>query len=335
MIVDSIKNLNILRLGNSNRNDNRQQMDLSVTCLSQNKGSNRDVFQPSFGGSIPHKDLISVGKVFLKRVFGAETEEHIYKLAKSYYYDNVVPLITHNSFDLEDSEKTLKLFRHELVNSISAPLEINLNPEYKFMNEQITCFSNKQYVEHQKGSFKDIVSKVNEMALYWTRLEDWHDNKKAPVLFKQVTNQLKMAVDLANNSGAKVLFNDNIVPSKMSTHAFDLYNMLSQVVLNAVKYSDGKPVMVEFSNVDEKAGKYLLTVINKGTRPIPDRDIDKIILGNGYRGNSGVVGTGTGYKEIISILRKYHHDKDILGIIEKGRKEGVKVTIPFTLEEKM
>src|SRR5574344_2313868 len=84
MIVDSIKNLNILRLGNSNRNDNRQQMDLSVTCLSQNKGSNRDVFQPSFGGSIPHKDLISVGKVFLKRVFGAETEEHIYKLAKSY-----------------------------------------------------------------------------------------------------------------------------------------------------------------------------------------------------------------------------------------------------------
>src|SRR5574344_1468520 len=289
MIVDSIKNLNILRLGNSNRNDNRQQMDLSVTCLSQNKGSNRDVFQPSFGGSIPHKDLISVGKVF----------------------------------------------RHELVNSISAPLEINLNPEYKFMNEQITCFSNKQYVEHQKGSFKDIVSKVNEMALYWTRLEDWHDNKKAPVLFKQVTNQLKMAVDLANNSGAKVLFNDNIVPSKMSTHAFDLYNMLSQVVLNAVKYSDGKPVMVEFSNVDEKAGKYLLTVINKGTRPIPDRDIDKIILGNGYRGNSGVVGTGTGYKEIISILRKYHHDKDILGIIEKGRKEGVKVTIPFTLEEKM
>lgn len=127
--------------------------------------------------------------------------------------------------------------------------------------------------------------------------------------------------------------NDNNLVTK---NAFEQYDLLSQIILNAIKYSEMKPITVEFSKTDahQKLNEsfYTLTVINHGTTPLVDSDIDKILEGTGYRPNNRKIGgTGTGYKEIIAILKRNCPNFDPRNIIEKGRKNGVKCTVPFRL----
>lgn len=327
---------NIQYVSDSFQIDKRKNLNtfVSNSLYKQILGLAGDVFQPSFGNAIPKEKIFKLGRSYLDIVVDVKNEDSLYDIAKSYFYDEVLSLLSALRSKSNSKHDITRLFRHELINSASSPFEFDFNPSLKNFNENlVNCDSDRKYLAYQKKSFRKLVTNVNNITSYWTRLENWQKNPKTPVNFSVITEQLKSAVEFSNHQNAPVSIKDYIGDTKESFNAFELYNLLSQVVLNGVKYSSGKPVFVEFSKADTGAAeKYIMTVLNKDTKPIPDSDIDKILKGSGYRSSIvDVDGSGTGYKEIIQILQKHNRMQDIPSLIEKGRKKGVKVTVPFDL----
>ena len=114
--------------------------------------------------------------------------------------------------------------------------------------------------------------------------------------------------------------------------------MLSQIILNSLKYSEGKPITVQFTKLPEHKilgeDVYAIIAENHDTLPIKNEDIDKILKGYGHRSNDrNLKGTGLGYIEIINILKQHYPNEQNFNIIEKGRKSGVKVSVPFNLKK--
>lgn len=119
----------------------------------------------------------------------------------------------------------------------------------------------------------------------------------------------------------------------------DLFHFLmSQPLLNAIKYGDGKPFKIAIQEV-EKDGKklYYMLFINPDTTPIPDKEIVEILKGLGYRGKDvlekGVKGSGFGIRRMIKELRWNGYEQDIENLIERGREakgeKGVCVRVPI------
>lgn len=305
----------------------------------QNKYNSNYFFnQTTFQGIIPQKQIKKLNDKYLKKVVGVNNEDSFFTIAEEYLKKHLLPLIAHNPQQKQSDNNLLRLFRHELVNNIGAKFELELNPMLK---DCVTMDRNEtSYVDHQHKNFKQILRTVKEMVGMWGKIESWklQPNKKVP--FTEILKTLQKAAKLGNHNSTDITFVSNINSNTLVTkNAFDQYNILSQIILNSIKYSERKPVTVEFSKTaaHDAIGKevFTMTVTNHGTQPIKNEDIDKILNGNGHRtGDRNVDGTGFGYKEIVSILRKHYGDRAKgLELMEKDRDSGVKVTVPFKLYE--
>lgn len=321
-----------------NNPDSYSFKNFTYTPKRLNNNFNNQIMQPVFEGVIPQKQIKKLNNIYLGKIAKIDNEHSFFKVAEEYLRQHLLSIVASKPEHSKSDSDLLRLFRHELINNIGSKFEIELNPELKeFAKIDKTSHS---YTEHQHKSFKQILKTVKGTIGMWGKIENWELHPSKPVPFNEIIGTLKKAAKFNNNLDAKIQFISNIDSENLVTkNAFEQYNILSQIVLNSVKYSEGKPITVEFSKTQahQKFGKevYTMTVTNHGTDPIKNEDIDKIIVGNGHRtGDRNVNGTGLGYKEIVAILRKHYGNAQNLNLMEKDRQSGVKVTVPFKLYEK-
>lgn len=318
-----------------------------ITCISnylKNKNNNyansnsqvKPNYLPVFGCAIPSKELKAIGDKYIHTITKAKNEQNIYSLIKEYYYERVLPLIAPKKDTVYEDNSILHLFRHELINQTGSPLELYTNPAYKKMAFEMAEYpKHVRYTSFQKRTFQNIVTQIERLASRWGKIEGWKENPDKYVEFSDVRKILGSMNALAESKGINIIITDTVPEGKYTKHAYDLYNVLSQVIINGIKYAQNKTVHISINQAISNKSRYVLTVLNEGTKPIPDTEIDKILMGTGYRGkNNEIKGTGTGFKEIIKILKEHGKEAYIPTIIEKGRSSGVKVSIPFTLYDK-
>ena len=306
----------------------------------KNKNSNNNssqYIQPAFQGIIPQKQIKNLNHKYLKTIDGVNDEDSFFRIAEEYFKKHLLSILAGKPEQKKEDNDLLRLFRHELINNINAKFELNLNPilkEYAPINSK-----ENNYVKHQHKSFREILKTIREMVGMWGKIESWKLKPSKAVPFTEILKTLQKAAKFGNYSNTEIQFISNIDSSSLMTrNAFDQYNILSQIILNSIKYSETKPITVEFlkTPAHQAYGQevYTMIVTNHGTNPIKNEDIDKILDGNGHRtGDRNVYGTGLGYKEIVAILRKYYGDAKGLDLMEKNRQSGVKVTVPFKLYE--
>ena len=301
------------------------------------QNSTKNFSIPAFQGIIPQKQIKKLNNEYIKKISNVNNEDSFFSIAGEYFRTHLLSLIAGRPEHNQNDNALLRLFRHELINNIGAKFELELNPALK---DYITKDSNENsYISHQHKNFRQILHTVREMVGMWGKIESWklHPNKTIP--FPEILKTLKKAAKFGNHNNTNIEFISDInTESLVTRNAFDQYNILSQIILNSIKYSESNPVTVRFSKTEahNALGKevYTMTVTNHGTKPIKNEDIEKILDGNGHRtGDRNIDGTGLGYKEIIAILRKYYGDAKGLDLIEKDRTSGVKVTVPFKLYE--
>lgn len=295
----------------------------------------------SFGSSIPKKEIHDLSDIFLKKSEGVISEVSFFQMADEYFKTHLLNLVKGTPEEINNPGNLLRLFRHELVNNVISKFEFNMNPDFKeFVEEENAHIKNFSYPKHQKKTFKELVATVKDMVNLWGKIESWKYNKNKEVTFTEMLSTLQSAAKYGNNREASIEFENNLDADNLVTrNAFEQYNVLSQIILNSLKYSEGKPVTVQFTKIPrhQALGENIYTMIteNHGTEPIRNEDIDKILEGNGHRSNDrNIQGTGVGYAEIIDILRRNYQNARNLNLIEKSRKSGVKVIVPFKLEKK-
>ncbi len=295
----------------------------------------------SFGSGIPKKEIHDLSDIFLKKSEGVISEVSFFQMADEYFKTHLLNLVKGTPEEINNPGNLLRLFRHELVNNVISKFEFNMNPDFKeFVEEENAHIKNFSYPKHQKKTFKELVGTVKDMVNLWGKIESWKYNKNKEVTFTEMLSTLQSAAKYGNNREASIEFENNLDADNLVTrNAFEQYNVLSQIILNSLKYSEGKPVTVQFTKTPrhQALGENIYTMIteNHGTEPIRNEDIDKILEGNGHRSNDrNIQGTGVGYAEIIDILRRNYQNARNLNLIEKNRKSGVKVIVPFKLEKK-
>ena len=309
-----------------------------LNTTTQNNNSKKNFNTPTFQGIIPQKQIKKLNQKYLKKIHNIHDEIVFFKVAEEYLRKHLLSIIANKPEHQKNDSDLLRLFRHELVNNIGAKFQLDLNPELK---DYAPLYNkNNSYIQHQHKSFRQILHTVKEMVGMWGKIESWKLQPSKNVSFSNIIKTLQKAAKFGNSSNSQVSFISQINSNDLiSKNAFEQYNILSQIILNSIKYSEGKPVTVKFYKTPKHQALgeevYTMTVTNHGTKPIKNEDIDKIIDGNGHRtGDRNVDGTGLGYKEIISILRKHYGNTKDLNLIEKDRQSGVKVTVPFRLYEK-
>ena len=295
----------------------------------------------SFGSGIPKKEIHDLSDIFLKKSEGVISEVSFFQMADEYFKTHLLNLVKGTPEEINNPGNLLRLFRHELVNNVISKFEFNMNPDFKeFVEEENAHIKNFSYPKHQKKTFKELVGTVKDMVNLWGKIESWKYNKNKEVTFTEMLSTLQSAAKYGNNRETSIEFENNLDADNLVTrNAFEQYNVLSQIILNSLKYSEGKPVTVQFTKIPrhQALGENIYTMIteNHGTEPIRNEDIDKILEGNGHRSNDrNIQGTGVGYAEIIDILRRNYQNARNLNLIEKNRKSGVKVIVPFKLEKK-
>lgn len=294
----------------------------------------------TFGSNIPQDEIHKLSDTFLQKSENITSEISFFQMASEYFKTHLLSLIKGSSKDKLDSGDLLRLFRHELINNVMAAFELNLNPDFKdFVEEENAHIEDFSYLKHQKKTFSELVATVKDMANLWSKIENWKFNKQQEVTFAEMLSTLKNAAKYGNSHNAHIEFKNNLDSDGLVTrNAFEQYDVLSQIVLNSLKYSEGKPVTITFTKTPEHQiqGDNVFTMIaeNHGTKPIKDEDIDKILEGKGHRSNDrNINGTGVGYTEVVDILKHNYDNAEKFNLIEKGRKDGVRVIVPFKLEK--
>lgn len=309
--------------------------------LSQDKHINKTTYQNmSFEGKIPQKEICELSDTFLKKSENIDSEMSFFQMAEEFFKTHLLNLIKDTSEKKALCGDLLRLFRHELMNNVMSKFELNLNPCFKdFIEEENKNKKDFSYFKHQKKIFKEIITTIKDMVSLWSKIEHWKFNKNQKVTFDEMLSILEKTIKYGNYGNASIeIKNDLDSANLVIENAFEQYNLLSQIILNSLKYSEGKPITVQFTKLPEHKilgeDVYAIIAENHDTLPIKNEDIDKILKGYGHRSNDrNLKGTGLGYIEIINILKQHYPNEQNFNIIEKGRKSGVKVSVPFNLKK--
>lgn len=306
---------------------------------------NNPANSPSFTG-IPIKEIMELSEKALKDIKVPKDADGIYAVAEKYINDFTKIMNSPKNKSSEDSY-LIPFFRHEILAKIGNNINFHTSPYFREISYPEV--NDAVYTGLQKTNFGKIVKIFEDSTQRFSTLENWYKNKDLTVPITDVKAQLKDALSsykALNNMENKVynrtfentpesqihLKNLSLLKEKNVKNPFQLYNIFSQVLLNAEKYGQGKPIDVKISTETiNGTKKYFATITNLETKAIPDNEINEILKGSGYRTSSAkeTNGTGTGYKEIINTLKENGMEDEIPNLIEKGRNKGFSVRIPL------
>lgn len=307
MNIQAISKFNFYPNNKSNSKGNVKLADLPYDSFQYKNKS-----KPSFGAVIKRKEIFRSCDAF---VFKEEDISNLFKI-----FDSVMDFYGNNqqnwfgSSSSEASQKIAATCRHEMDNLVLAN-------------------TGKCILIEKEINAKHIFRPIKICANKWTILEKWHDNPQKIIPVNHVITMLGKTIKNIDQENI-ILTGDELLKNKNVKNPFQLYNLLSQPLMNAIKYGEQKPFKIA---VEEglKDGKkvYYASIINPETKPIPNEEIDKILEGNHYRAsnveNSKISGTGFGFTEMIRILKENGYEQDIPNLIAKDRELGVCVRVPL------
>lgn len=323
-----------------NFNKNLFLVQFKQNCLKKNDYGSYDIFErqqkatPSFGAIIPQDRIFKICDTFMKKVNLATDPTRMRDLTKKFYEFKLLNILKDNPDLSYIKREFLGDFRHELVNLISYNIKSVYDEEiYDVVKKNNLIANEQQFLGFQKNTVSKIVDDIKIVTFYWRNTEVWSDKVKKIVDIKNVFIKLNNNFKLSERSDIKFL-NKKLLKDKKVLDPLRLYILLSNAVSNAIKYGEGKPILVRFSEELIDGKKYYYALIeNVGTKVISDSDIDKLLKRKIERTqsaiDSGIEGTGQGLRRTILTLDMSGYNKDIKTLIEKGRQSGVCVKIPL------
>lgn len=341
----------------NNRNQQiSQRNNIRFISLPKDTFEIRQKSNPAFGSVIPENEILGISNQFLKDIKNISDIKKLRETSYKFFYKDLNKILNPDGFpDFEplnfskDDLVFFKNFRHELKNIITNRallVDESLSFSREIVQEDYPeIVTDKQYLKHLKKALKGAVIDIKETINTWNLLEDWYKNPEKEVPFKDV---LKLIKRIPKNKNLTPSWGElEILNDKQVKEPTVLYQLLSQPLLNAIKYGEGKPFQIKIEEVVSDGRKdYYALFINPETKPIPDAEIDKIIEGLGYRASNArktkIIGSGLGFSELVPIVKKKaksvsfwddkkkaFYNEDLLNLIEKGREKGVCVRVPL------
>lgn len=306
----------ILRVAFSNLCQNKSKYNIKNTTkpdsLSSDTFQLQQKFNPAFGSLIPKSKVFKACDKLAKSIEHIPKNEDVTKIARDFYDEKLKKILITPSKYNEKEQDDFDIFRHGLLNIVHR----------KIFNEQVSKNMLLEFVDDIKYCVNDGID-----------MEKWKRELNKTVLFSTIFNKFTKDLKLMNSPKVSWVGKDLFVGKKVK-YPSQLYNLASQPLLNAVKYSEEKPFKIVIEEI-VKDGKrtYYASFINPETKPIPDLEIDKLLKGDGYRASNatdtGIEGTGLGISTVVSILKRNGYAEDIPNLFEKGREKGVCVRIPL------
>lgn len=291
-------------------------------------------FKPSFG-CIPNTKIVRYADEVIAQTRILNNSDEISSIANNFFDKKIKQLLTPPSKSSEREKAFFEQFRHELVNQYNYTLKLIGEPSIRSIISKIKpeIKTEEQFLDFQKKSVIEMSENVKISTIKWKKIEKWGRNPDRKFPVKEVLEELGQILKTTNHPpihirGIKLLNHKTII------NPTALYNLVSQPLINAIKYSESKPIEIRIERLTRKGKTSLYaSFINPETKPIQDTEIDKILKGDCYRDSnatkSGIKGSGIGFATMVRILKENWRVFDIPFLMEKGRKQGVCVQIPL------
>lgn len=312
MNIQAISKFNFYQNNKGNSKGNAKLTDSPYDSFQYKNMSN-----PSFSAVINRREIFKSCNALSLKEGTLSTPTEIYDSIINFYQKQHQDWIdlTNSS---EASQQIASACKHEMGNLVMVKV-------YE------TLFSENGVKIESK--IKNILRPIKICANRWAILEKWHDNPQKIIPVNQVIEMLSKTIKNIDQDNI-ILTGDELLDNKNVKNPFQLYNLLSQPLLNAIKYGEKKPFQIAINEALKDGKKtYYASIINPETKPVPNEEIDKILEGNHYRAsnaeNSKIRGTGFGFTEMIRILKENGYEQDIPNLIEKDRELGVCVRVPL------
>lgn len=287
-------------------------------------------YKPSFGGnaSLPFLEIEVLCDKLLAGINPAEDSSAL-SIVYMNFTSQLKKIVPQKNISPED-EDLWATFWHNLTNALfisKTPVLFQSKRVSSTFYPEITNMSEIQFLAFQKEALKNMATYQIKGAI--NEVKALQKNNYKTLKIETLLNWLHR---YSKNLQAEFRFEGRKYINNLRTDKpKDSYYMLTQPILNAKKYGEGKPFRVIIGNTGKN--KYYMSFINPETRPIPDDEIDRIIEGKGYRSSgalkSEIHGTGFGFEYIKYTLTKNGYSQDIQGLIQKGRDKGVCVRVPI------
>jgi len=119
---------------------------------------------PNFRQGISRKEFKELGDRFIESSKTAKNRDEFYGIAKSYLKEGIIPIFEQP----ENHRESTNQLRQNIVNTISADIELLFDPELINLQENLKHIGLKD----ERKEFINIVKKVNKI------IRDWKTNNK-------------------------------------------------------------------------------------------------------------------------------------------------------------
>lgn len=292
----------------------------------------------SFGSIVKRAKILKAYSSLIKASEKTNDHNKITEMCYDFFYEKIKGIIA-PSLNLNPKKtKFLGLMKHELLGKIQNRMIWIANPksadelEIKHFSKP-KILSDTDFVGFQrneiKQSKKDVEICLNRLKV----VERWANKPNLVIPFETFQGVLISDLETIPKNKVKVIGLELLNGKKVKNPA-QLYDLFSQPLHNADKYSENKPFKVIIKKYATKKGdKYYAFFINPKTKPIPNEEIDKLQEVGNYRTldaiNSGIFGTGFGNVQVKTILSENNCEKEIKYLFQKNKKTGVCVRVPL------
>lgn len=325
---------------NSINQPNYNRAQISTTpqfcALKQDTFQLQNKSNPSFGAGIPRETIIKYSDGVVKRLKCVSDHDSVVKLADD-LRENLLRISATPVNSTEKIGNDFHTFRHELKNQLLALKSMITDPVYRDMAHEIMpqyaeIKTDAEYFAFKKNMIHEMVDYTKSFTNRWIRHEKWSQNPDQIVPVNSVIKELKEAYKETKHRGITVKGLELLRGMKVKNPA-QLYDIYSQILLNAVKYGEGKPIKIVIKeSIKDGKKSYYAFFINPKTKALPEAEIADFIKGKGARGSNGkdakIEGTGFGISEVVRYLKETGHEKNIETLFEK-RTQGVCVRVPL------
>lgn len=291
---------------------------------------------PSFCGVIPRKRIINSCKQLekqVKKISEPEQVKELQEIIRDFFSTKLFNLLNPDTKMPSNEQMALRIFRHELGNLCTKPRMVICDYTKDLISEKyFPVRTDEEHLIFLKSKIRKIIQIIENCTEEHATLEAWRKHPDIEVPAMDVFNLRMKILEFIEHPRISVT-GKNLLLGKSVKNPALLYDLVSQPFLNAIKYSEGKRIriIIKQVRVDGKI-KYYISFINLGTNPLSKSEIIELRKGKiGYRTEaaaaSDIEGTGIGVAELVRIIKKIGHEKDIEFLFEEDRVSGVHTCI--------